>query len=546
WGINIALCNEYCSRQRFPMVFNYQHFLGRVTNYLLPWLALTAQLPYEAGSVMPNVMSFSMAVGSPMLITFSLMMTIHNRRWLERKYKRFNRHYKYGPFITRLVGVRSFLEAAQQVPIRMSRGNGWLASLILLPGNDLWWTRLDGHIRAVRRGLTLSLVAQISVAVTAWILTIIGSFGSALGNHAEGLVLASSTLWTWLVPIILGWITVGTQSKSDGLESALMGAEAYLALEPNGNQPAPQPNVNGPAPQQNGNNQPLQAAQQSFKVVSPQDPHDLDVFGFSIFGDEIQQGPVYNYARMFTWRVTAQRLFSYFERAADNVQSHRDMLQAQIHEDQMNHGFQGGIPLNQLHNLQLDLQSLELSEYPTEDEVGPDLWFHLISAFFMAVFVQWGTAGAAIVIAYLTDAKGLGCRSGSYLLYGVLSTIAFGLFFLSAVASRGAVLRGPTPSNERRSLAFQLLRAAAVVARLGGRVVAVANAAWIVLSSLWELVGFFDNCWCEGTQLSWGDRAWVALFKNTIELKDYATASWAGGVFMTSFVMAASYGVFWL
>ena len=180
-------------------MFNYQIFLARVTNYLLPWLALTAQLPYEAGGAMPNLISFCMAVGSPMLITFSLMITILNRRWFDRKCERLNQRYRDRAFATRLEGARSFIEAAQQVPIRMSRSDGWLASLILLPINEQWWNRLGGHIRATRRGLTLSLIAQSFVAVTAWILTIIGSFGSALGNHAEGLALSSSTVWTWLV-----------------------------------------------------------------------------------------------------------------------------------------------------------------------------------------------------------------------------------------------------------------------------------------------------------------------------------------------------------
>lgn len=181
-------------------VFNYQNFLARVTNYLLPWLALTAQLPYEAGDAVPNIMSFFMALGSPMLITFSLMMTIFNKRWLNRKCKDFNqRHPRSGTLAPRLEGARNFLEAAQQVPIRISRGDGWLASLILMDGNERFWDRVSTHIRDTRRDWTLSLVVQISVAVTSWILTIIGSFGSSLGSHAEALVLSSSSLWTWLV-----------------------------------------------------------------------------------------------------------------------------------------------------------------------------------------------------------------------------------------------------------------------------------------------------------------------------------------------------------
>ena len=320
--------------------------------------------------------------------------------------------------------------------------------------------------------------------------------------------------------------------------------------------------------------------QECFKIVEPDVPSDLDFLGLSVYCDEIQQGPVYNYARMFTWRLTAHRLLTYFDTAADNVNKGRTIEQARTYQAEQKQVQQNGaIPLGQVqvppqhapaaNPAPQKTQTLEevfanasvadremycgipttgeLPVFPAGSDKGvfPNLWFHILSAFAMAVCVQWGTTGAAIVIAYLTDAKGLGCRSGSYLLYGCLSTFAFALFFLSAVLSRAAVLRAETPKG-RRGFAFGLLRAAAVTARLAGRAVAACNAMWIVLSSIWELIGFFDNCWCESTQLSWGDRAWVAMFKNTIELKDYATGPWAGGVFMSSFVMAVSYGVFWL
>ena len=286
------------------------------------------------------------------------------------------------------------------------------------------------------------------------------------------------------------------------------------------------------------------------------------MFNLSIYGDEIQPGPVYNYARVFTWRLTAQRLLHYFDTAADNFAARRGM--EQVWQDHIRqHQVPTGPARARVPNPQpapLTLQQLladasvprmeaycgiprdaELTEYPTATEVDSSLWFHVLGAFAMAAFVQWGTTGPAIVIAYLTEAKGLGCRSGSYLLYGVLSAVAFALFVASAAASRAALLRAQ--SGAAGGLTFRVLRATAVTARLAGRAVAVGNAVWIVLSSVWELVGFFDNCWCQGTQLSWGDKAWVALFKNTIELREYATASWAGGVFMSSFVMAAAYGV---
>ncbi|KAK4451197.1 hypothetical protein QBC34DRAFT_401507 [Podospora aff. communis PSN243] len=49
----------------------------------------------------------------------------------------------------------------------------------------------------------------------------------------------------------------------------------------------------------------------------------------------------------------------------------------------------------------------------------------------------------AIIIAYmyLTDVKGLGCRSGSYVIYGIAGTVAFLLLFASTIFSHAAMLK---------------------------------------------------------------------------------------------------------
>lgn len=358
-------------------------------------------------------------------------------------------------------------------------------------------------------------------------------------------------LTTVQVPIILGWIIVGTQGRADGITSALRLDPYVLARDPDHQEEV----------RRTG---PTEGFQQSFSVARPGEHNDLDLFGFSVCGDETQPGPAYNYARIFTWRFTAQRLFHYFDTAAQHVDDQHTVDQVWEQgggpANQVQAGFalplghaQPLLTLPQLLNnavvshmeLYCDIQlTVELLEYPTADEVDPGLWFHILGAFIMAVFVQWGTTGAAFTIAYLTDAKGVGCRSASYLLYGALSTLSFLLFVLSTFASRAALLRAR--DDQTNSAAFQFMRTVAIVGRLGGRTTVVCSAFWIVLSSIWELVGFFDNCWCESTQLDLGERAWVPLFRTTVELKDDALGPWAGGVFLSSFVMVASYLGFWI
>jgi hypothetical protein len=65
----------------------------------------------------------------------------------------------------------------------------------------------------------------------------------------------------------------------------------------------------------------------------------------------------------------------------------------------------------------------------------------MASATITALFVQWGTSGAAILISYLTPGKGLGCRSGAYVTYGSLGTVSWLLLVFSLVLSHAAMLR---------------------------------------------------------------------------------------------------------
>ncbi|KAK0628688.1 hypothetical protein B0T17DRAFT_162766 [Bombardia bombarda] len=96
-------------------------------------------------------------------------------------------------------------------------------------------------------------------------------------------VLSSSALWTWLVPVIWGWIAVGTQSTSNTIDGTL----SEFTLLRAGQQDAP--------PHRTSN-------QEGFRVIKHHPNERLPKFLiFGICGDEIQQGPTFNYARVFTW-----------------------------------------------------------------------------------------------------------------------------------------------------------------------------------------------------------------------------------------------------
>jgi len=89
-----ATPGELPTRAAMPFVGlmeEQKHLIGDVSLLQLPngfchRLALTAQLPYETKDGPTNMMSLMLAVGSPMLVTYSLCITILNSRWLNERF----------------------------------------------------------------------------------------------------------------------------------------------------------------------------------------------------------------------------------------------------------------------------------------------------------------------------------------------------------------------------------------------------------------------------------------------------------------------------
>ncbi|KAI0430330.1 hypothetical protein F5Y09DRAFT_356054 [Xylaria sp. FL1042] len=656
-GIDYKTCEKYCGYNQLSTIFSFKVFSSGATNYLLPWLALTAQLPFETGEneVIANVMSFCYAVGSPMLITYSLATTILNQHWLRGKFLKLEASDR--PLRLTSKNVRIFLQESQQLPLRLSQENGSLASLIILPDNADWWEKLKNSILLTRRGVTLSLIAQIIVAVVSWILTVISAFVSSLGNASEALALSSGSLWVWLVPIIYGWIAVGTQREYGTITKALKRDMTNIVDGRRSSQGSPDPSpdtrerrdtvidgfVDAPAqlfPVGRGN-EPRQANDEINSSIAPDNPHhpqshpanavqiaaepqrafkvaherklmqpltrspsaygflhlepssgNLGIpncLGFSVAGDEKQEGPAFNYARIFTWWNMADRLHKALETADENIIRRLDLDLKPVPRDRKfkQRSLAGDVLAvsrycGLAHTAKgTTIEPEQINEYPSWNQLDSAFYQRIIIAVAIAVYVQWGITTAAIIIAYLTEVTGLGCRSGGYILYGVLASLSFMFLFASSIFSHAAMLRhevlhvdgiddlygrrgrleqgqpeeqSTTSSrkgdskipDQKLTLGHNVLRLCAVLTRILGRTLAVVNTLWIILSTLWELVGFYNNCWCDSTYLAKGARGWVLLFVEASETAKAAAAPWTGSVFLSVFVSATSCGLFWL
>ncbi|PSN75195.1 hypothetical protein BS50DRAFT_34271 [Corynespora cassiicola Philippines] len=587
WGITIRECYNHCGLDKIPYEFDFQVFATSFTNFLLPWIALTAQLPYETSTPWDNLLSLCLSVGSPALITYSLTLTIMNRYslrtpWRDLYQKAQSRavHDRYSDLSVRIQSIQYLLQEAQQVPLRASQERGWLSSLMVSPKNRDWWKNLQKRLKRTRRGVTFSLIAQILAAAIAWLFSIATAFQDSRGDRIVAHQLSSSSLWLWLVPVIWGWVAVGTQNAPDSIDEALKADGAHRAKETPIAQGEPltvKGDQKGIVVRSGLALQPhrTQTNQGAFEVPPLRHLKLPKWLGGDIIGDEKREGPIFNYARVFTWWQLAHQVESALSTAVDAVYRGEACLPLQSPAQS-----QKWVQSRREENIAGDayttaqycgLNHGKILAYPAWKTIPADVWKRIFSASVAAMTVQWGTTGSALLIAYYTPTKGIGCRSAGYLIYGGLATLVWLLLASSMMFSHAALLLYQQEHAEHPSTNFQephepptkkkrplqrgydrtfnhsLLCGLAVTSRLFGKTIAILNALWLIVSSLLEFTSVYDRCYCRGNQTGLGmEHGWIVLFKSEKDLADYATSSWVGGLTLSIIVCFGSYIFFWL
>ena len=602
--------------------FQFQTFAGAFVNYLLPWLGLIAQLPTETESKYDGFISLCMAVGSPALITYSLMLTIRNRAWVRDEFDHLRRHIRdvqhmYSTFGQRLGAIQCVLEEAQQVPLRVSQEEGWFSSLTVAAKNESWWENLEHKLKDTRRGRSLSLVFQMGVAILAWLFTIIAAFVSSLGDISTGLQISAGNIWVWMVselsqpsskmltrlqiPVILGWIRVGTQQLPKSIDRALETENAFLALGTPNVPNSTEESMYTKSKNQRGlvvagKRQSGLAPQTRRTPQLPQEEFQRTSHFFNIRGDEKRRGPTFNYARTFTYCQLIRTVTQALQATIDNICERKTCSGEHVFQDQdYRKGLLGNDACTEAY-CGLDRPDREIYAYPEWSEIPSEIWIGIGFSAMVALILQWGTTGAALMIAYLTPTKGLGCRSGAYLLYGTNATVAWSLLAVSSLFSHSAMLRyqsekqkqplanaraaqangtafhsngtvrpvnnmiplgllgssvqSSSSSQPRRNISAAIwnlvpVRGLAAVTRYFGKFLAVANAFFIVAVSLFQFTGGFDNCWCKSDTVGLQNSGWVVLFKTAHDLEQAASLQWGMGLMLSFLVCVCTFGAFW-
>ncbi|KAF7368962.1 hypothetical protein MVEN_00222500 [Mycena venus] len=358
-SITYELCILACGAGPEPFVWNI--FSQQFSAWLLPFLALVAQLPFGATDKLDNVVSVLLSVGSPTLAAYSLALTVLNGHWIARRFSRFS------------------------PPVKIETREGVLASLVVLPENDKWWTDVVEWLDYTHT-FTISSIASILWVTIAFLFTVIDSFTGTIEEetlNANGQGVGS--VYLWLLPVVIGWLQVGPKCDSTRLHRAIDRAnhEAYVA-------------------DSDGKSILANEAPTSHRAIS------LWKHRGSVHRDEQASPPVYNYARFFGWVQAVEEVYRVFEAASARAEEHDsvDPLVPWVLEEK-------GSRVSRSH-------------------WGPNVFSRFFVSSLLALCLTWATVGSAVIVVWFTPTRGLGCRSGAYLLYGALSTVVWMMLVTSS------------------------------------------------------------------------------------------------------------------
>ena len=487
-----------------------------------------------------------MTIGSPALAAYSLQITHLNARWLSIAF--LDLQYPNSKAISAVIS------AFQHVPIRISTNPSLLASLIVLPQNDGYWDLLLKGVEKTRRW-SIPLVMNFVWVVFAILLTIIDSFYSPPTDDVGYAIVAT---WTYLLPLIMGWLQVGSQPEPNHLRDSLDAANklAWVATDRKYD-PVLARSVVGRRTQ----------------AIEFMKAEDVD----SAREDELRTAPVFNCFRAFAWSLNAQHVLSMVKNAAakaevqtpvdnyggrcaawvmddsgsvasENRLGTEEQVVAYCAEDTRPFEIVFGAPgpIIPPSPVSSHIPTTPIAVLPfygprdtrTSSLWAPGIWGRVAVAVLFALGLQWGTVGAAVIIHYWKPPVGLGCRSISFLMYGVAGTLAFFLCLASSILAHiSRPQRGPA---YLRSWSQPWLNGGAVFCRNLGQILAVISGLGILLVCFFQSTGAFTNCYCASMTFDRGAHD-VAFFMVNYVITPDVIKVWIGGLVL-AFSTAVMFG----
>jgi hypothetical protein len=204
-------------------------------SWLVPWLNLIPQLPLAALDRATTFMGGCLTIGSPMLAGYNLARTAIHTRWINTVFKELlvtvqsSTSHRRTELQQSITSLRIFLIESQHtalsvtmVPIPV------LASILSDVRYHEYWKILEKNVSKSKTSQAPSLKWQWSVAVVAQIFCILAFFISGNDENLLLVGLAINSLWSYLLPLVWGWVVVGTHQSTDSMSKALKDTREYF------------------------------------------------------------------------------------------------------------------------------------------------------------------------------------------------------------------------------------------------------------------------------------------------------------------------------
>jgi hypothetical protein len=438
WGIRYKTCNNICGPRGGWEEFDWAKFSQRFTTWLLPWLALCAQLSFETVDRTTNLMALCLAVGSPMLVTYSLCITVLNTRWINRTFRQLKEENiaAGGEHVEAIVAARFCLVESQHVPIKVYQGSQReIAHLVVLPENRTWWKNLASELRKTKRKWTYSLVAQVLFVVVSQTFTIIDFFNPSSSSSYIGMGLATNCLWIWMIPVVLGWVWIGTQTSAlafksalsqaggarilgkevprgcavgfrdrthfesvewEWLEKARLPSASHLSISPCDR--AASASGTGLSQLPSGDTAIIDLERAlSHGAQAAEKTMQRTFLGLNMAGCDSEAGSIFNFARTWTHRNSVAHIAAAYHQLNLQLSRHSTLGHSENLDPKI--AQYNGTDLSRF--ISSLYHDFDVDSLPTHSSVLPSsaVW-HCITASLVAMLLQWGTTGSAILIAY--------------------------------------------------------------------------------------------------------------------------------------------------
>lgn len=191
-----------------------------------------------------------------------------------------------------------------------------------------------------------------------------------------------------MIPICLGWVYVGSQTSHTGVRDAL--GQASHSTE--------QPFIG--IRDRIGDDKRMRIHNGESFEMQPLGAHTFPR-RLGIEGDAIEPGPIHNYARLWTHMNVAQAFVMAFQHMMTRLEDNRNPLisikgEPWAYEDYEANLIGSARQMMEFIDVKRDIEDVTLI-----CESPPHVAERVALATLVSLFVQWGTTGSAIVVAYL-------------------------------------------------------------------------------------------------------------------------------------------------